>query len=82
MRRRPGSDRLCRARHADKSAPAQRLIGVLPLRDLRQRVGTRNDRNLVRVLARQVHQRIDRHGRPTSVNVHADTAKRGFDAVR
>ena len=60
------------ARHADEVRLLKELIGILPLRDLRQRIGTRDEVEIrIRVFARQVRQRIDRVGRPTAVNIDA-----------
>ena len=63
---RPGSDRVVPGtRHADEVRLLEELIGILPLRDLRQRIGTRDEVEIrIRVFARQVRQRIDRVGRP------------------
>ena len=69
---RPGSDRLCPGRVTPMKCACSKAVGVLPLRDLRQRVGAGDEVEVrVRVFRGQVGQRVNRVGRPAAVNIDA-----------
>ena len=61
------------ARHTDEVRLLEKLVGILPLRDLRQCVGASDEvvEVRVRVFRGQVGQRVNRVGRPTPVDVDA-----------